>query len=58
MQYWRFLGLPGLKAVSRYQLALAILMFIGSPAWIGMLVLGTLSLAADAPQILSERTRA
>jgi membrane glycosyltransferase len=50
MQYWRFLGLPGLKAVSRYQLALAILMFIGSPAWIGMLVLGTLSLAAaDAP---------
>ena len=50
MQYWRFLGLPGLKAVSRYQLALAILMFIGSPAWIGMLVLGTLSLAAaDTP---------
>jgi membrane glycosyltransferase len=50
MQYWRFLGLPGLKAVSRYQLALAIVMFIGSPAWIGMLVLGTLSLAAaDAP---------
>ena len=36
------LGLPGLKAVSRYQLALAILMFIGSPAWIGMLVLGAL----------------
>jgi membrane glycosyltransferase len=46
MQYWRFLSLPGLKPVSRYQLALAILMFIGSPAWIGMLVLGTLSLAA------------
>ena len=50
MQYWRFLSLPGLRPVSRYQLALAILMFIGSPAWIGMLVLGTLSLAAaDAP---------
>jgi membrane glycosyltransferase len=45
MQYWRFLMLPGLKLVSRYQLALAILMFLGSPAWIGMLVLGTISLA-------------
>ena len=50
MQYWRFLSLPGLKPVSRYQLALAILMFIGSPAWIGLLVLGTLALAfADTP---------
>jgi membrane glycosyltransferase len=51
MQYWRFLSLPGLKPVSRYQLVLAILMFIGSPAWIGLLVLGTLSVAfSDAPQ--------
>ena len=50
MQYWRFLSLPGLKPVSRYQLALAILMFIGSPAWIGLLVLGTLALAfSDTP---------
>ena len=50
MQYWRFLRLPGLKPVSRYQLALAILMFIGSPAWIGLLVLGTLAVAcADTP---------
>ena len=45
MQYWRLITLPGLKAVSRYQLAIAILMFIGSPAWIGILVLGTLALA-------------
>jgi membrane glycosyltransferase len=45
MQYWRFLTMPGLKPVSRYHLGLAILMFIGSPAWIGMLVLGTLALA-------------
>jgi membrane glycosyltransferase len=51
MQYWRFLSLAGLKPVSRYQLVLAILMFIGSPAWIGMLVLGSLSVAfSDAPQ--------
>jgi membrane glycosyltransferase len=45
MQYWRFLWLPGLKPVSRYQLVLAILMFIGSPAWIGLLVLGTFAVA-------------
>ncbi len=41
MQYWRFLALPGLKFVSRYQLAFAILMFLGSPAWIALLVLGS-----------------
>ena len=53
MQYWRFLSLPGLKPVSRYQLALAILMFIGSPAWIGLLVLGVLAVAfADTPASL------
>ena len=45
MQYWQFLVMPGLKWVSRYQLALAILMFIGSPAWIGMLVVAVLSLS-------------
>jgi membrane glycosyltransferase len=44
MQYWRFLLLPNLRPVSRYQLALAILMFIGSPAWIGLLVLATAAL--------------
>jgi membrane glycosyltransferase len=50
MQYWRFLLLPGLKPVSRYQLALAILMFIGSPAWVGLLVLGTLAAVfSDTP---------
>ncbi len=50
MQYWRFLTLSGLKPVTRYNLAIAILMFVGSPAWIGMLVLGTLSVArAETP---------
>ena len=50
MQYWRFLTLPGLRPVTRYNLAIAILMFIGSPAWIGLLVLGTLSAAfAETP---------
>ena len=45
MQYWHFLGLPGLRPVSRYQLVFAILMFIGSPAWIGLLAIGTLATA-------------
>jgi membrane glycosyltransferase len=50
MQYWRFLALPNLKPVSRYQLMLAILMFIGSPAWIGLLVLATIALVSfDSP---------
>ena len=50
MQYWRFLTLPGLKVVSRYQLGLAILMFVGSPAWIAMLVLGVVAMAlVDVP---------
>ena len=48
MQYWRFLGFPGLKAVNRHNLVVAILMFVGSPAWIGMLVFGTLSVALAA----------
>jgi membrane glycosyltransferase len=47
MQYWRFLLLPRLRPVSRYQLVLAILMFIGSPAWIGLLVLATIALATS-----------
>jgi membrane glycosyltransferase len=45
MQYWHFLVMPGLKPVSRYQLGFAILMFLGSPAWMGLLVLGTAALA-------------
>jgi membrane glycosyltransferase len=46
MQYWHFLRLPGLKPVSRYQLMFAILMFLGSPAWIGMLLIGSAAVAA------------
>ena len=50
MQYWRFLSLMKLKPVSRYQLMLAIVMFIGSPAWIGLLVLATIALVSfDSP---------
>ncbi len=45
MQYWHFLAWPGLKLVSRYQLAFAILMFVSSPAGIGLLVVGSLMAA-------------
>jgi membrane glycosyltransferase len=44
MQYWRLVTLPNLTPVSRYQLVLAILMFIGSPAWAGLLGLATAAL--------------
>ena len=46
LQYWRFLAMPGLKFVSRCQLLFAILMFLGSPGWIGLLIVGTLALAS------------
>ena len=37
LQYRRLVSLPGLLPVSRMQLVLAILMFLGSPAWIGFM---------------------
>jgi membrane glycosyltransferase len=49
MQYWHFLVIPGLKAISRYQLAFALLMFLGSPAWIGLLVFGSMAVALADP---------
>ncbi len=52
MQYVHFLALPGLKPVSRYQLAFGLLMFLGSPGWIGLLIVGSLATAfADAPVV-------
>jgi membrane glycosyltransferase len=33
MQYWPLVRLPGLMPTSRFQLAWAILMFLGTPAW-------------------------
>src|SRR5262245_65480535 len=62
MQYWHFLRMPGLRPVSRYQLAFAILMFIGSPAWIAMLMIGSIAVAlaptpADFMRFRSEERR-
>ncbi len=42
LQYLHLLRTPGLEPVSRVQLALAILMFAGSPAWLAFVALGAL----------------
>ena len=48
LQYRRLIGLPNLKLTSRFQLVLAMLMFMGSPAWIGFMVSAAiLGLTAD-----------
>jgi membrane glycosyltransferase len=41
MQYWRLLRMPGLHGLSRFQLAFAILMYIGSPAWMAFALLAS-----------------
>ena len=41
MQYFNLLNEPGLLPTSRVQLVLAILMFIGSPAWMLFIIVGT-----------------
>lgn len=48
LQYVFFIGLPGLRFVSRIQLLFAMLMFTGSPAWVGLWLLGVGVLAASA----------
>jgi membrane glycosyltransferase len=50
MQYWHFLKLPELKPVSRYQIAFALIWFLASPAWMGLLVAGTLGVAVAGPR--------
>jgi membrane glycosyltransferase len=45
LQYAHYLFRPGLAAVSRVQLAFAMLMFLSSPAWIGLLLAGVLGVA-------------
>jgi len=47
LQYLKIMGIPGLKAMSRFQLAWAILMFIGLPAWTLMIALMPLKVLED-----------
>ena len=42
MQYWRLLALPGLKPMSRFQIAWAILMYLGAFAWMAFIALAAL----------------
>ena len=44
MQYFQLIGLPGLLAISRIQLALAILMFVGSVGWMAFILFGLLEI--------------
>jgi membrane glycosyltransferase len=49
MQYWPLVGTPGLRPMSRFQLAWAILMFLGTPAWTLFIALGAIKpFMADA----------
>lgn len=50
LQYLKLLDLPGLKPLSRFQLAWAVLMFLGIPAWTLMIALLPAA-AADAMTI-------
>ncbi|GAB5374941.1 MAG: hypothetical protein AcusKO_14030 [Acuticoccus sp.] len=49
MQYFQLLGMPGLAPTSRVQLALAILMYVGAPAWMLFLSACAASLFAGGP---------
>lgn len=49
MQYWRLLALPGLPLLGRIQLLLAILMYIGAPAWMTFLAFGAIQAMTVPP---------
>ncbi len=49
MQYWRLLLMPGLKPLSRFQIAWAILMYLGAFGWIAFVVLATLTVFESKP---------
>jgi len=47
MQYLKLLGTPGLLPMSRFQLVWAVSMFIGAPAWTGIIALAALKPALE-----------
>jgi len=47
MQYWRLLGMTGLKPVSRFQIAQAIMMYMAPVAWMLMMVLAAFKAATE-----------
>ncbi|HUS54939.1 MAG TPA: glucans biosynthesis glucosyltransferase MdoH [Thermohalobaculum sp.] len=44
MQYWRLLGMKGLRPTSRFQVFAAIMMYLGAPAWMLMTATATAKL--------------
>lgn len=50
MQYWRLLTLPGLASVSRWQLGLAILMYLQAVGWMTFIAAGTVQIYLPAGQ--------
>ena len=48
LQYVQLLGLKNLQPVNRLQLVLAIAMFFGSPAWIGLILICTIAIGMSA----------
>jgi len=47
MQYWRLLGMPGLRPTSRFQLLQAIMMYLSAPAWMLLTALGAAKAVVD-----------
>ncbi|MFN3891131.1 MAG: glucans biosynthesis glucosyltransferase MdoH [Beijerinckiaceae bacterium] len=52
MQYFRLLGMEGLKPMSRFQLVWAISMFIGIPAWTAIIALSAIKPLDGEPTAL------
>ncbi|UOM35808.1 glucans biosynthesis glucosyltransferase MdoH [Acuticoccus sp. I52.16.1] len=50
-QYFQLLAMPGLKAISRVQLALAIVMYLGAPAWMMFILLGAVAVAVHGAAV-------
>lgn len=48
MQYFQLLAMPGLRPMSRVQLSLAILMYLGAPAWMAFMGFGVALLFGPA----------
>ncbi len=53
MQYWRLLGMSGLRMTSRFQLFQAIMMYLSAPAWMILTALGAVKAIVDPDMIFN-----
>jgi len=51
MQYWRLLAMPGLKPISRFQIAQAIMMYIAPLAWMAMMMLAAIKAMTETVEV-------